>query len=74
MPPPSLPPFPCSPVIRECSWKKTQTEKNMTIDEEEEFKVQERSKSNHNTRFSNKELYNKEIKAAEKEKCDTKNN
>ena len=46
----------------------------MTIDEEEEFKVQERSKSNHNTRFSNKELYNKEIKAAEKEKRDTKNN
>ena len=46
----------------------------MTIDEEEEFKVQEISTPNHNTRFSNKELYNKEIKAAEKEKCDTKNN
>ena len=48
----------------------------MTIDQEEEFKVQEINKLNHifNTRFSNKELYNKEIKAAEKEKCDTKNN
>ena len=46
----------------------------MTIGEEEEFKVQEINKLNHNTRFSNKELYNKEIKAAEKEKCDTKNN
>lgn len=48
----------------------------MTIDQEEEFKVQEINKLNHifNTRFSNKELYNKEIKAAGKEKCDTKNN
>lgn len=48
----------------------------MTIDQEEEFKVQEINKLNHifNRRFSNKELYNKEIKAAEKEKCDTKNN
>ena len=45
------------------------------MDEEEGFKVQGINKSNHNTRFSNKEVYNnKEIKAAGKEKRDTKNN
>lgn len=40
----------------------------MTIDQEEEFKVQEINKLNHifNTRFSNKELYNKEIKQQKK--------
>ena len=31
-------PFPCSPVIRECSWKKTQIEKNIYIEKQKQKK------------------------------------
>ena len=35
-------PFPCSPVIRECSWKKTQIEKNIYIEKQKQKNKQKK--------------------------------